>query len=83
MDDLKNDLEQIDEALTKSNNAIKYGGGLFTTAQMVKNVIYSLEQVTVSGRKNLDLVLGAILMLESVQRALEKKEAKQNDTQNE
>lgn len=83
MDDLKNDLEQIDEALTKSNNAIQYGGGLFTTAQMVKNVIYSLEQVTVSGRKNLDLVLGAILMLESVQRALEKKEAKQNDTQNE
>lgn len=83
MDDLKNDLEQIDEALTKSNNAIQYGGGLFTTAQMVQNIIYSLEQVTVSGRKNLDLVLGAILMLESVQRALEKKEAKQNDTQNE
>ncbi len=83
MDDLKNDLEQIDEALTKSNNAIQYGGGLFTTSQMVKNVIYSLEQVTVSGRKNLDLVLGAILMLESVQRALEKKEAKQDDTQDE
>lgn len=83
MDDLKNDLEQIDETLTKSNNAIQYGGGLFTTSQMVKNVIYSLEQVTVSGRKNLDLVLGAILMLESVQRALEKKEAKQDDTQDE
>lgn len=83
MDDLKNDLEQIDEALTKSNNAIQYGGGLFTTAQMVQNIIYSLEQVTVSGRKNLDLVLGAILMLESVQRALEKKEAKQDDTQDE
>lgn len=83
MDDLKNDLEQIDEALTKSNNAIQYGGGLFTTAQMVQNIIYSLEQVTVCGRKNLDLVLGAILMLESVQRVLEKKEAKQDDTQDE
>ena len=83
MEDVKKDLEQLDNALACTKNAIEYGGGLFTTAQMVKNVVYSLGHITVSGKSNLDLLLGAILMLESVQRALEKKEAKQNDTQNE
>lgn len=82
MDDLKKDIEELDEALTRSNNAIQYGGGLFTTSQMVQNVIYSLCLITVSGKQNLDLLLGAILMLESVQHALERKEAKKDDTQN-
>lgn len=79
MADLNNDLQQLDKALTDTNNTIQYSGGLFTTAQMVQNVIYSLGLITVSGKANLDLLLGAILMLESVHHALERKEAKQDD----
>ena len=79
MADVNKDLEQLDQALASTKNAIEYSGGLYTTSQMVKNVIYSLGLITVSGKANLDLLLGAILMLESVYRALEKKEAKAND----
>ena len=79
MADVNKDLEQLDQALASTKNAIEYSGGLYTTAQMVKNVIYSLGLISVSGKANLDLLLGAILMLESVYRALEKKEAKAND----
>jgi len=79
MADVNKDLEQLDQALASTKNAIEYSGGLYTTSQMVKNVIYSLGLISVSGKANLDLLLGAILMLESVYRALEKKEAKAND----
>ena len=79
MADVNKDLEQLDQALASTKNAIEYSGGLYTPSQMVKNVIYSLGLISVSGKANLDLLLGAILMLESVYRALEKKEAKAND----
>lgn len=79
MANVDNDLQQLDKALADTRNTIQYSGGLFTTAQMVQNVIYSLGLITVSGKANLDLLLGAILMLESVHHALEKKEAKADD----
>lgn len=58
---------------------IKYGSGLFTTAQMVGNVIYSLCKIQVSGKENLDLLLGSILMLESVKKALDKRDADEDE----
>lgn len=82
MADVNKDLEQLDKALAGTKNAIEYSGGIYTTAQMVQNVIYSLGLITVSGKANLDLLLGAILMLESVKHALDRKEANADDDAN-
>lgn len=49
---------------------IPYGNGVYTNAQMVGNVIYSLCKISISGKENMDLLLGSILALESVQKSL-------------
>lgn len=59
---------------------IPYGNGVYTTAQMIGNVIFSLGKITVSGKENLDLLLGSMLALESVQRSLiEQEKARSNN----
>lgn len=62
---------------------IKYGNGLFTTPQMVGNVIFSLNKIKVSGKQDLDLLLGSILMLESVKKALDAEEAERTKREQE
>lgn len=59
---------------------IPYGNGVYTNAQMIGNVIYSLGEIKVSGKENMDLLLGSILALESVQKSLiEQEKARQED----